>query len=105
RVHPESGTAVVLLTNGPSKPLFIEIASSVFAEVAGVSMPEPIEPGYEGAQSELLAGQYRGDGTTMEVAVSGDVVQATWWALGSEKPSEADLEWHPLQPAGEGVFV
>lgn len=43
RYHPESGTALALLTNGGNgKGLADELMQSVFAEAAGITAPEPL---------------------------------------------------------------
>lgn len=45
RYHPESGTALALLTNGGNgKGLADELMQSVFAEAAGITAPAPLAP-------------------------------------------------------------
>lgn len=45
RVHPESGVAVTLLTNGGhTRDLYGDLYREIFAELSGVRMQEPVEP-------------------------------------------------------------
>ena len=45
RILPEQGLAVTLLTNGGSThDLYEELYREIFAELAGVAMPRPLEP-------------------------------------------------------------
>ncbi|KAA2261440.1 serine hydrolase [Solihabitans fulvus] len=100
RVLPEQGLAVTLLTNGGNaRDLYIELFGEIFAELAGVRMPRPLEPAavpptvdarrhlgvYEraGARLEVLATD---DGLRLRQTVTGPLA-----ALFPEPTQEYDL--------------
>ncbi|SES26077.1 Dipeptidyl aminopeptidase/acylaminoacyl peptidase [Lentzea xinjiangensis] len=48
RLLPEQGLAVTLLTNGgQAREVYLELYREIFAELAGVAMPRPVEPAAE----------------------------------------------------------
>lgn len=80
RVHPATGTVVVLLTNGPAGgQLFREFVRPLFAELAGITpaddpVPAPNPPSIDTGR---LAGRYRHYGVTLDVSVHGADVSVT----------------------------
>ncbi|MEV4754356.1 serine hydrolase [Micromonospora sp. NPDC049559] len=89
RLLPEQGLAVTLLTNGGrARDLYEELYREIFAELAGVAMPEPLAPPeppvavqiephlgtYEraGARLEVHAGA---DGPTLRITVTGPLAE------------------------------
>jgi CubicO group peptidase (beta-lactamase class C family) len=64
RILPSEGIAVVLLTNGgPARDLYRSLYSEIFAELAGISMPPPLQPPAkrpEKFELERHLGLYRG---------------------------------------------
>jgi hypothetical protein len=72
RVLPEQGLAVTLLTNGGSThDLYEDLYREIFAEVAGVAMPEPLAPPAETPVVDLQrhVGRYERASTIEEVLV------------------------------------
>ncbi|WP_062351649.1 serine hydrolase domain-containing protein [Herbidospora yilanensis] len=70
RVLPEAGVAVVLLTNGGhTHDLYADLYDEIFAELAGVRLPEPFQPPAEPAAADLTpyAGTYERESVRMEV--------------------------------------
>jgi dipeptidyl aminopeptidase/acylaminoacyl peptidase len=70
RVLPEAGLAVTLLTNGGNaRDLYFELYKEIFADVAGVEMPAPIEPPAEPADADITPhlGRYERAGVLEEV--------------------------------------
>ncbi|MFE6161558.1 serine hydrolase [Streptomyces sp. NPDC056486] len=109
RVLPEQDLAVTLLTNGGSShDLYLELFGEIFAELAGVTVPEPLKPPTEpvtvevdrhlgryeraGARIEILQGA---DGPRMRQTVTGPLA-----TMVPETVQEADLV-----PVSDGLFV
>ncbi|MGW0086582.1 serine hydrolase [Streptomyces sp. NPDC003393] len=70
RLLPEQGLAVVLLTNGGSpRDLYQTLYREIFAELAGVAMPLPLEPGGEPpvVDAERHIGVYERASVRMEI--------------------------------------
>jgi CubicO group peptidase (beta-lactamase class C family) len=88
------GLAVTLLTNGGhARDMYVELYREIFAELAGVEMPPPIEPPaapadaditphlgrYEraGVLIEVLSGTEKHDGPTLRTTVTGPLAEIT----------------------------
>ncbi|MEV6906116.1 serine hydrolase [Amycolatopsis sp. NPDC051071] len=109
RLLPDHGLAVTLLTNGGNtRDLYIELYREIFAELADVAMPKPLEPPavpvtvdgskhvgvYEraGALMEIMAAE---DGLRLRQTVTGPLAD-----LVPEKSQEFDLV-----PVTDSLFV
>jgi dipeptidyl aminopeptidase/acylaminoacyl peptidase/CubicO group peptidase (beta-lactamase class C family) len=106
------GLAVTLLTNGGhARDMYVELYREIFAELAGVEMPPPIEPpaepadaditphlgSYEraGVRMEVLNGTDKHEGPTLRTTVTGPIAEIT-----------ADpVEEHPMTPAGPDLWL
>ncbi|MCK2239076.1 MULTISPECIES: serine hydrolase [unclassified Crossiella] len=109
RVLPEAGIAVTLLTNGgQTRDLFLALYREIFAELAGITMPAPLEPAPEppvvNAARHLgryeRAGQlievFEGDtGLRLRMTITGPMAE-----LAPEPPREFDLT-----PITDSLFV
>ncbi|GAA4615971.1 hypothetical protein GCM10023195_70740 [Actinoallomurus liliacearum] len=111
RVLPEAGLAVCLLTNGgDTRGLYQDLYSEIFAELAGVAMPEPPEPAAEPVADDVsrYTGTYERASTRIEVFERGDdlvmrtTVTGVLADLIPESQREIEQELRPLEP---GVFV
>jgi CubicO group peptidase (beta-lactamase class C family) len=70
RVLPEAGIAVTLLTNGGhARDLSYDLYREIFAELAGVAVPHPVEPPAEPADADITPhlGSYERAGVLIEV--------------------------------------
>jgi hypothetical protein len=110
--HPGAGLAVTLLTNGGhARDLYYELYREIFAALAGVEMPAPIEPPAEpvqaditphlgryeraGVAEEVLAGTDKHDGPTLRTTLSGPVAE-----MMPDPVSE-----YPMTPAGPDLWL
>jgi hypothetical protein len=90
--NPGAGLAVTLLTNGGhARDMYYELYREIFAELAGVEMPAPIEPPAEpveadiaphlgtyeraGVLMEVLAGSEKTEGPTLRTTVTGPIAE------------------------------
>lgn len=74
RLLPEQGLAVTLLTNGDNAhDLYEDLFREIFADVAGVAMPKPLEPPAEPVRVDLHrhVGTYERQSVRMEVLAEG----------------------------------
>ncbi|GAA2778143.1 serine hydrolase [Crossiella cryophila] len=109
RVLPEAGLAVTLLTNGgQTRDLFLALYREIFAELAGITMPAPLEPAprppvvdtarhlgrYEraGQLIEVFQGEA---GLRLRMTITGPMAE-----LDPEPPRELDLV-----PITDSLFV
>ncbi|HEY6496690.1 MAG TPA: serine hydrolase [Trebonia sp.] len=107
-----AGLAVTLLTNGGhARDMYVELYREIFAELAGVEMPPPIEPPaapadaditphlgrYEraGVLMEVLNGTADHEGPTLRTTVTGPIAKIT--------PNP--VEEHPMTPAGPDLWL
>lgn len=75
RVHPESGVAVTLLTNGGhTRDLYGDLYREIFAELSGVRMQEPVQPPAEPVDVDITPyiGTYERASVRTEVYVGDD---------------------------------
>jgi CubicO group peptidase (beta-lactamase class C family) len=73
RVCPEEGLAVTLLTNGGhTRDLYNDLYREIFAELAGIAMPRPLEPPTEPLSLDVTPsiGTYERAGARIEVFVA-----------------------------------
>ncbi|MEU3623714.1 serine hydrolase [Amycolatopsis coloradensis] len=100
RLLPDQGLAVTLLTNGGNtRDLFQELYREIFAELADVAMPRPLEPPATPVtvDGSRHVGVYERAGVTMEVLSEGDGLRLRQSATGPlaelvpEKTQEFDL--------------
>lgn len=106
RLLPEAGLAVVLLTNSDSaRALYEDLFREVFAEVAGVTMPErptppaepvPVDPG-------PLLGTYERAGARLEV-LEGPVLRSTITGTLAEVMPDPVTEYEMI-PVEDNVFL
>lgn len=113
RVLPETGTALVVLTNGGSaRPAFNELATSVFADVAGVRVPSvpslPDEP--PALDLDRYAGRFQrlSVDADLEVDEAGDGLVATLTQSGglvALVPPEQRTQRLRLRPVDRSLFL
>jgi dipeptidyl aminopeptidase/acylaminoacyl peptidase/CubicO group peptidase (beta-lactamase class C family) len=79
RILPEQNLAVTLLTNGGhTNDLYQDLYREIFAELAGVAMPRPLEPlaagSADGSDGDITPwlGRYERSGERIEILRSGD---------------------------------
>jgi CubicO group peptidase (beta-lactamase class C family) len=86
RIMPSKSLAVALLTNGgPARDLYRALCTEIFAELAGVSLPQPLkpEPNPEPFDLEQHAGVYEGFEDNIEVVQRDGLPLLRWRFLGS----------------------
>ena len=105
RIHPKSGTIVVLLTNGgDGKGLAQTLLTRIFTATAGVSPPAKPAPVATGEQLAPFVGTYAKSSETAHVTIREGTLfaaiqpSANFGVIGSG----AEVK---LQPVGEGRFV
>ena len=110
RVHPESGVAVTLLTNGGhTRDLYGDLYREIFAELSGVRMQEPVQPPAEPIDVDLtpFVGTYERASVRTEVYVAEDgspMMRTT--TLGPLAELEADpVDEYSLTALSENVFA
>ncbi len=85
RLHPESGTAMALLTNGPgARAAYEALFEEFFAPVAGVTLPvSPTPPAAPVAvRTDTLVGDYSRQEVRIEVRAADDGLDVTMMPLG-----------------------
>lgn len=117
RVLPEAGLAVALLTNGGhTRDLYGELYHEIFAELADVRMPAPLEPTTRPDSAVVAPGSdvdpARYVGTYQRTSVCTEVVEAdgglvlrqtdTARLTGDDGPATHE---YPLVPVGEDLFA
>lgn len=109
RIHPGSGIAVTLLTNGGhTRDLYEALYREIFAEVAGVEMQHPVEVPDEPVDVDLtpLVGTYERASTRMEVFPGDDGPRLRTTVLGPLAELMPDpVEEYPLIPLGDRLFA
>src|SRR5690606_11396293 len=109
RVHPESGVAVTLLTNGGhTRDLYGDLYREIFAELSGVRMQEPVEPPAEPLDVDItpFLGTYERASVRMEVLTGADgpILRTTLLGpLAELEPNPVDE--YALTPISDGVFA
>jgi len=109
RIHPESGVAVTLLTNGGNtRDLYGDLYREIFAELAGVDMQAPVEVPDEPVQADLtpFVGTYERASVRMEVYAGdeGPVLRTTVLGpLAEMVPDPVDV--YPMVALGDSLFA
>jgi hypothetical protein len=110
RVLPEQGFAVTLLTNGGhTRDLYEDLFREVFAELAGVAMPRPLQPASDGAPADGVAdwlGTYERVGMRTEVRRRDGrlVMRCVDTTPGAGEDEDAEQEFD-LLPVRDGLYV
>ncbi|MFL1375981.1 MULTISPECIES: serine hydrolase domain-containing protein [unclassified Nocardiopsis] len=108
RLLPGAGLAVALLTNGGrTRDLYQDLYREVFDALAGVRVPDPLEPPADPPQvPDPRPGVYESAGGRLEVLAGADgpVLRST--ALGPLAELRPDpVEEHPLAAVAPGVYA
>ncbi|MFF1923904.1 serine hydrolase [Streptomyces sp. NPDC058221] len=99
RLLPEQDLAVTLLTNGGSThDLYLELFTEIFAELAGITLPQPLQPPADPAPVDTgrHPGRYERDGARIEILEDGDGLRLRYTVTGPL----ADLVPQTVQEAG-----
>ena len=109
RVHPESGVAVTLLTNGGhTRDLYGDLYREIFAELSGVVMQEPVEPPAEPFDADIapFLGTYERESVRMEVFEGDDAPMLRTTMLGPLAELEPNtVDEYPLTAISDDVFA
>jgi dipeptidyl aminopeptidase/acylaminoacyl peptidase len=114
RVLPAAGLAVTLLTNGGhTRDLYGELYREIFAELAGVDMPAPIEPPAVPVATDITPhlGRYERAGVTMEILpdtdeTDGPALRTTITGpLAELTPPDDRVHTYPLHAIGQDLYV
>ncbi|MDN5851603.1 MAG: serine hydrolase, partial [Actinomycetia bacterium] len=109
RILPEQGIAVTLLTNGGNaRDLYEDLYREIFADLAGVDTPEPIEPSTAppSVDASRFAGTYERSGAYIEVFEADGKLRMRDTATGpiAEMMSEPTHEFD-LLPVADSQFA
>jgi len=109
RILPDAGLAVTLLTNDDnSRDLYEELYREIFAELAGVDLPAPIEPPAIPSDADITPhlGVYERAGARLEVLRGdhGPVLRMTVTGPLTELVPDPVAEY-PMTPAGPDLFL
>jgi dipeptidyl aminopeptidase/acylaminoacyl peptidase len=109
RVLPDAGLAVTLLTNGgAAHSLYEDLYREIFAELAGIEIPQPIEPPAEPVSVDVNPhlGTYQRASVRMEVSSGegGAVLRTTVTGPLAEMIPEPTKEY-PMVPVTQNLFV
>ncbi|WP_020672525.1 serine hydrolase [Amycolatopsis nigrescens] len=109
RLLPDQGLAVTLLTNGGNtRDLYQELYREIFAELADVAMPRPLEPPATPVtvDGSRHVGVYERAGVVMVVLAEGDGIRLRQTATGplAELMPEKTMEFD-LVPVTDSLFV
>jgi Beta-lactamase len=108
------GLAVALLTNGGhTRDLYGDLYREIFAELAGVDMPAPIEPPATPPQTDITPhlGRYERAGVIMEILPSTDEIDGPalrttiTGPLAELTPADDLVHTYPLRAIGEDLYV
>ena len=109
RVHPESGVAVTLLTNGGhTRDLYEDLYREIFAELSDVRMQESVQPPSEPVDVDItpFVGTYERASVRAEVFVGEDGPVLRTTVLGPLAELEPNpVDEYPLTPFSDGVFA
>jgi dipeptidyl aminopeptidase/acylaminoacyl peptidase/CubicO group peptidase (beta-lactamase class C family) len=119
RVLPEAGLAVTLLTNGGhTRDLYGDLYREIFAELAGVNMPAPIEPPAVPVETDITPhlGRYERAGVIMEIlanpvevstgAIDGPALRTTITGpLAELTPADDLVHTYPLHAMSQDLYV
>jgi CubicO group peptidase (beta-lactamase class C family) len=116
---PGTGVAIALLTNGGhARDLYGDLYREIFAELAGVNMPAPIEPPARPAQADITPhlGRYERAGVVMEVLpgpvqaaageIDGPALRTTITGpLAELAPPDDLVHTYPLHAISQDLYV
>ena len=109
RIHPESGVAVTLLTNGGNTHDFYEdLYREIFAELSGLDMKHPVAVPDEPVEVDVtpFVGTYERASVRMEVLRDGGRSASAHQLLGPLAELEPNpVEEYPLVALDEDLFV
>ncbi|WP_396657232.1 serine hydrolase [Microbacterium sp.] len=109
RVHPGSGVAVTLLTNGGNtRDLYGELYREIFAELSGVDMQQPVEVPDEPVKADLTPyiGTYERASTRMEIFQNGEGARLRSTVLGPLAEMVPDpVEELAMVPLAENLWA
>lgn len=109
RVHPESGVAVTLLTNGGhTRDLYGDLYREIFAELSDVRMQDSVQPPVEPVDVDITPylGTYERASVRAEVLLGDDGPLLRTTVLGPLAELEPDpVDEYPLVPFSDGVFA
>jgi hypothetical protein len=112
RIDPQARVAACLLTNSPeAEPLFLQLFSEIFAEYAGVTVPDVPQPAAGPVQADLRqhAGRYERTSRRWDVTARDGLLHAVSSmtgdraAIGDDEVSEFDL--HPADSSGDNFVA
>lgn len=107
RILPDQGLAVALLTNGGhTRDLYQDLYREVFAELAGVTMPEPLTPPDPAPEVDVTpyAGTYARESVRMEVLAEGPTLRTTLLGPLAELVPDPVDEYR-MVPVGPALFA
>ncbi len=109
RLLPDQGLAVTLLTNGGNtRDLYVELYREIFAELADVAMPRPLEPPATPVtvDGSRHVGVYERAGVLMEVLADGDGIRLRQTVTGplADLMPEKTMEF-ALVPVTDSLYV
>lgn len=104
RIHPESGTAVAILTNGGmASNLADKIFAKAFGELAGIEPPPPPEPVCDACiPPALCVGRYQRLERAIEISQVG---QSLFLQMAENESGLAASPQYELHPAGGDKFL
>lgn len=109
RVHPESGVAVTLLTNGGhTRDLYEDLYREIFAELSGVRMQETVQPPAEPVEVDITPylGTYERASVRAEVYIGDEGPMLRTTVLGPLAEIEPNpVDEYALVPYSDGVFA
>lgn len=109
RMVPELGLAVTLLTNGgESADLFRQVITDVFAEVAGIAVPAPVEPTPDAPLGDVgdYLGHYGRASLETDVYLDGERLMLRTTSTGPlAELDENPVEEHELFPIRDGAYA
>ncbi|GAA5169879.1 MULTISPECIES: serine hydrolase [Amycolatopsis] len=109
RLLPDEGLAVTLLTNGGNaRDLYQDLYGEIFAELADVEMPRPLEPPAEPVDVDITPhlGTYERASVRMEVLAGDDGPRLRTTVTGMLADLVPDpTEEHPLVAVAENLYV
>lgn len=110
RIHPGSGVAVVLLTNGGNAhDLYEDIYREIFQELSDVDMKHPVEPPIEPVEIDgtPFIGTYERSSVRIEVLPDGKALRLRTTTLGeiAEVNPDDAVEEYPMVALGDNLFA
>jgi CubicO group peptidase (beta-lactamase class C family) len=110
RIHPESGVAVTLLTNGGhTRDLYEDLYREIFAELSGITMQSSLQPPAEPVDVDVtpFVGTYERAGIKMEILANdeGPLLRTTMTGPLVEMTPESAVDEYPLVPVADRLFA